>query len=141
MPQNTTRSIQQDHGSLWKQPRRIPALPIARLAPTLIAVLILVELSFAFVNQNNVAHAAERQRIDQSAPSVQAANGSETIGSAITTPDCSTVDMMHKHAIVIPNKYVTINGNVIMVVIKNVKVGEKLEVEVEVESHSHLHQK
>ncbi len=140
MLQNTARSIQQDHVSLWRQLRQIPVLPIARLALTLIAVLFLVGLSFAFVNQNNVAHAAEGQSIDQSAPSVQAANRSETIGLATTTPDDSMVDMMHRHAIVIPTKYVTINGDVIMVVIKNVKVGEKLEVEVEVEPHSHLPQ-
>jgi hypothetical protein len=108
MLQNTTRSIQQDHCSLWKQSLQ----PIARLALTLIAVLFMVGLSFAFVNQNNVAHAADIQSMDQPATSVQAANENETTESATTAPDGRTMNRMHKHAILMPAKYVTINGDV-----------------------------
>ena len=128
MLQNTTRSIQQDHCSLWKQ----PAPPIARLALMLMAMLFMVGLSFAFVNQNNVAHAAEIQSMSQPATSVQPANRNETTGSATTVSDDS---MMQKHAMAMPAKYVTINGNVIVVAIKNLEVGKKLEIELEFHSH------
>lgn len=141
MLQNTTRSMQQDHCSLWKQSLR----PIARLALTLMAVLFMVGLSFAFVNQNNVAHAAEIQSMNQPATSVQPVNTNETTGSATTASDDSMMSMNQMKCMMhmmhmMSSKYVTINGDVIMIVLKNVNVGKELEVELESHSRSYLRQ-
>jgi len=143
MQQVTTGSIRQGHCSLWKRLLQIAAPLVAGFALALIAVLFMSGLSLVFVDQQNIAHAAEGENTSQPTTYVQPTHSDENTTSAATASDDSMMSMMQrmmsmmqKHAMGMPAKAVTINGDVIVIVINKPEMGKELEVELQ--CHSHL---
>lgn len=125
MQQIPTGSTQQDHCSLWKPLLQFAAPPVAKLALALIAVLFMVGLSPIFADQQNIAHAAEGEKMSQPTTYAQPVNTDGSTESAIPASDNSMMSMMQNmmsmmqtHAMAMPAKCVTVNGDVIVIVLK-----------------------
>ncbi len=134
MQQITTRSIRQGRGSLWKPLLRLATPLVARLALALMSVFFMVGLLLAFVDQHTIAYAAQVQNTSQPTTYAQPTGRNEITGSALNAPSDSIMSMMHdmmsmmqKHGMVMPARNMTINGDVIVIVIK--------KIDVELESH------